>query len=412
MLIEFSVANFASFRERQTLSMVAAPQLRRRENTFEPDVEGEKLPRLLKVVAIYGPNASGKSNLLNALKCTQQIAMRDPSSGGALPVRPFRFDPALVDKESEFEIHFIHGRQRYSFELHATPDRIVLERLISYPRGKEQLLYERIHTELGERYRFGEALEGENVLHDIWRKATPPRTLFIAQAVANSSEELTQLRPPLHWLRVSGIFVSGNLKSTAAHSQYVLKHMPTYVDSLQKLLKEIDVPITKIVSTSKETSDKDREKDEDDPGNYKTTLTHTTLLGEANFDLSEESEGTQNLIGFWLPWYISRATTRDSGPLGKLLVVDELDASLHPSIINALVVKHLNAETPSQLIFTSHNTHLMDKRVMRRDQFWLTERDANGATQLRSVHDFKGRDSEDIEKRYFEGKYRSLPYIS
>ena len=95
----------------------------------------------------------------------------------------------------------------------------------------------------------------------------------------------------------------------------------------------------------------------------------------------------------------------------RTLVVDELDSSLHPEIVAALVKKHIQCSTHSQLIFTTHDTHLMDTKLLRRDQFWLTERDTNGATSLRSIHDFEGRQSEDLEKRYYEGRYRSLPIL-
>ena len=77
----------------------------------------------------------------------------------------------------------------------------------------------------------------------------------------------------------------------------------------------------------------------------------------------------------------------------------------------ALVEKHIKSASPAQLIFTTHNTHLMDTKLLRRDQFWLTERDASGATQLRSIHDFEGRESEDLEKLYYEGRYRGLPFV-
>ena len=110
-------------------------------------------------------------------------------------------------------------------------------------------------------------------------------------------------------------------------------------------------------------------------------------------------------MGFWMPWFLKTHNATD------VLVVDELDTSLHPLIVQALVKKHLQEERPSQLIFSTHNTHLMDAKVMRRDQFWITERDMNGATQLRCVHDFEGRDNEDMEKRYYEGRYRGLPFV-
>ena len=137
-------------------------------------------------------------------------------------------------------------------------------------------------------------------------------------------------------------------------------------------------------------------------------FTHKTALGEADLSFQEESEGTQNLVGFWLPW-----STRDLSPDEDrcILAVDELDSSLHPTIVANLVKRHLEAEVPSQLIFTTHDTHLMDSGLLRRDQVWITERDENGATQLRSIHDFEGREGEDLEKRYYEGRYRGLPLV-
>ena len=108
MLIEFSVSNFRSFREKQTFSMVAEPRLRKKENVISPVVKGEKLPDLLKMAAVYGPNASGKSNLVKALGVFQDIMSPEPSaSKQVLPVAPFRFDPTLTDQPSRFEWHFI-----------------------------------------------------------------------------------------------------------------------------------------------------------------------------------------------------------------------------------------------------------------------------------------------------------------
>ncbi|GAB0063697.1 hypothetical protein IBA8401_47290 [Pseudomonas syringae] len=140
--------------------------------------------------------------------------------------------------------------------------------------------------------------------------------------------------------------------------------------------------------------------------NVRTILTHETALGKAEFDFSEESGGTKNLMGFWVPWVLLTMKNSDS-----LLMVDELDSSLHPKIVEDLVKRHVESKSNSQLIFTTHDTHLMNTKKMRRDQFWVTERDANGATILRSVHDYEGREGENIEKRYYEGRYRGLPIL-
>lgn len=415
MLIEFSVSNFRSFREKQTFSMVAAPRLKKRENTFKPLVTGEKFPELLKVAAIYGPNASGKSNLIKALGIVQEIANRQPTAQQIpLPVSPFRFDLELVNQPSVFEFHFVHSGQRYQFELALTQERIIEERLITYPLGKETLLYHREHIQNIDVYIFGDTLEGGTDLHEVWKKSTGPQAFFISQAVANSNEEFTQLRHPLKWLQKGFMVVSGDMELWANTSQMLAKDFPDFAEEISNFLQEIDVPVTNIrfdpiESTTARLGLLNLDSQANSKPKSKTVLTHKSLLGEAEFDFQEESDGTKNLIGFWLPWSVhSRSGTAKEN---LTLVVDELDSSLHPEIVKSLVEKYLKTDSSSQLIFTTHDTHLMDTKLLRRDQFWLTERDVNGATQLRSIHDFEGRESEDLEKRYYEGRYRALPIL-
>jgi energy-coupling factor transporter ATP-binding protein EcfA2 len=415
MLIEFSISNFRSFREKQTFSMVAAPRLKKGDNVFKPVVKGEKLPDLLKVAAIYGPNASGKSNLIKALGIVSDIASRQPSAQAmSLPVSPFRFDPQLADKPSRIELHFVYAGQRYEFNLALTQQRIIEERLLAFPKGKETLLYERRHLSFGDEYTFGLQLEGGEDLHELWKKTTGPQVLFLVQAVANSSEELKQLREPLTWLQTGFMIVSGSMNIWADSSQKLAEDIPSFAKEISSFLQDVDVPVTNIRFDQMEHNSTSSLlggllRSVDSKPKSKTILTHKTVLGEAEFDFQEESEGTKNLIGFWLPWSIRGQSSFSKQ--NRTLVVDELDSSLHPEIVVSLVAKHLKSDSPAQLIFTTHDTHLMDAKLLRRDQFWLTERDANGATQLRSIHDFEGRESEDMEKRYFEGRYRGLPFV-
>lgn len=421
MLIEFSVSNFKSIRERQTLSMVAAPRLQKRENVFLPAVIGEKLPPLLKVVAIYGPNASGKSNLVRALGVIQRFTLLTPEAKfKPLPVVPFRFDPNLANEPSRFEIHFIQGGQRYSFELVANKERVVQERLVAYPKGRETLLYSRKYEDGSDQYVFGEVLEGGGALHDVWTNLTGPQVLFLVQAVANSNEELKQLRIPFSWLSKSMFATEHSMGSFVSAAERLIARTDWYGSKVVSLLKEVDIPISAIKSKSP-----DNNKSEVNiTGSFKekmeTVLTHETALGKADFNLDEESEGTKNLIGFSLPWFLVGAATEPfeenstatSLSSGGVLVVDEIDSSLHPKIVESLIARFLKKKDAAQLIFSTHDTHLMDSKLLRRDQYWLTERDCNGATQLRSIHDFEGREGEDIEKRYYEGRYRSLPLLS
>jgi energy-coupling factor transporter ATP-binding protein EcfA2 len=418
MLIEFSVANFRSFREKQTLSMVASPRLTKRANVFAPEVVGERLPKLLKACVIYGPNASGKSNLLKALCVAMNIATRSPSARyKPLPVAPFKFDVELRAQPSDFEYHFVVDGCRYQFDLSATTERIITERLTAYPKGDEALLYERKWSGETDVYRFGSELEGEAgiLLLATWKKLTPPQLLFIAQAVANSSEQLKLLRAPLDWLRYSVSAFLNGMDSLANIIRDEIQAEPMVGENLASFLSAFDVPVSKIESqdapgpTFESVSRSEGGVREAVGAAFtnskrRTTLTHISAIGEAKIEYEDESKGTKNLIGFWLPW----VTTIDER---CILVVDELDSSLHPNIIAALIENHLSTAIPSQMIFTTHDTHLMDAKILRRDQFWLTERDANGATQLRAIHDFAGRESEDIEKRYYEGRYRGLPLI-
>lgn len=398
MLIELTIENFRSIRHRQTLSMVAAARLHRKENTIGSPISDERFPALLKAAAIYGPNASGKSTVFMALKVISEIVRAKPlSEPTRLPVSAFRFDPALRDQPSRFEVHFVESGVRYGFELSLSTQRIHHERLTIYVKGKSHLLYERTFDGESEQYSFGKRLEGGADLHLVWRRLTGPQVLFLSQAVANSSSELNQLRQPYLWLS-DLMFESQGMHTSLNMTQQLIAKEPAFGQEVAQLLHEVDVPVIAIRTTRDAVT-----------STLKTTLTHQTTLGEVDFDLTEESDGTKNLMGFALPWFVFRHDRE--GAKNKVLFVDELDSSLHPLVVQALVERHITSDLGCQLIFTTHDTHLMDAKLLRRDQIWFTERDATGATELRSAHDFEGRESEDLEKRYYEGRYRSLPFV-
>ncbi|WP_278443787.1 AAA family ATPase [Pseudomonas oryzihabitans] len=410
MLIQFSVTNFRSFREKQTFSMVAASRAGKKNNTFIPNVVGEKFPALLKVAAIYGPNASGKSSLAAAFSTLQKCARLKGDE--PLPFRPFKFDRDLLDKPSEIEVDFIANRTRYTFYLAATEERIHAEHLHTYKNGKQLTIYKRDLIQGKEVYQFPN-LEGEDLIHSAWRKLTNPKTLFLRQAHLNSSDELDQLLHPYLWLDQKIPSTSNHqMDGWSAASKSVGIRSETYASNLSGFLRSIDVPIQSIkfeISGVQKAADIKEISHEDLQTEFtkiKTTLVHKTALGEADFDYSEESDGTKNLLGFWLPLSILGENSTIN-----CLIVDELDSSLHPSIVEMLVKRHISNSENAQIIFTTHDTHLMNSELLRRDQIWLTERDRFGATQLRSVYEFEGREGENIEKRYFEGRYRSLPIL-
>lgn len=419
MLIEFSVSNFRSFREKQTFSMVAAPRLGKKNNLFKPSVPGEKLPNLLKLAAIYGPNATGKSNLVKAFEVFEQVSNYNSITDGPfLPVSPFRFDPLLQKAPSIFEVHFIKSSRRYEYYLEVTRERIIAERLITIIKGKESLLFSREYKDQADEYVFGENLEGGSLLHEAWKNLTGSKALFIAQAVTNSNESLNQLRGPFEWLKSNLRANPRDLEKYITAYHFIKnKHPDTkFGEDLASFLTELDLPISKVKFENKTRKDSlpeieqqlefdDVDKLEAMAKSFKTTFTHTTALGNADFDLSEESDGTKSLAGFSFIWKM--LTLGDP----TIFIIDELDSSLHPKIVECLVKQMHALDLNSQFIFTTHDTHLMDTKLLRRDQIWVTERDRNGATKLHSFYDYEGRESEDIEKRYYEGRYRGLPIV-
>lgn len=412
MLIEFSVSNYKSFRDRQTLSMVAAPRLGKKKNVVKPEVEGGNIPALLRVAAIYGPNASGKSSLIKAIDFVSRLIhhqdLNDP-----IPAKPFRFDSNLRREPSLFEYNFVTEGMRYEYLVGATEERITHESLTCYPKGKPIFLFSRDYSNGREVYDLSNDLEGNDIVHEAWMDLTSPKDLFLSKAAQHSSENLNQLKPAHNWFKTSTLCIEHDgMGSWSSFSRSFLQRNPEMNEHLEKFISEFDIPVSKIsfedlagtAKPSKTSTQKNKWLSAE--ADFKTKLTHTTALGSAEFEFEEESGGTQNLMGFWLPWHLFSQTNPGC------VVVDELDSSLHPKIVEMLINKHLAGVGNGQIIFTTHDTHLMNTKVLRRDQFWITERDSFGATQLFSVHDFEGRDSEDVEKRYYEGRYRGLPILT
>lgn len=420
MLIDFSIENFRSFREKQFFTMEAAPYLQNKLNVISFKAKGHpKLLKLLRVAAIYGPNASGKSNLVLALNTLNSMVHNETNtSSDLLPVSSFRFDSDLIDKPSKFQISFITEGIIYRYELSATAEKIHHEALYESSTGKPLPIFIR-QLNKTEEYIFPN-LEGNEALHEAWVNLTNPKQTFLGQAASNSNDSLRQLKIPFDWLRHNLRQVPKDLSDLVSVMQIVHSEIPDLDMSSQlaSFLSDMDIPISTVkFNTEYKLKDIDTIPSEDSDersrrvrnmlNKSKVSLIHKTALGEASFSFHEESEGTKNLSGFNLLWSMLMET--DSF---QVMVFDELDSSLHPKIIERLIQKLINKQCNSQLIFTTHNTHLMDSKLLRRDQFWLTERDNNGATQLTSIYDYEGRESEDVEKRYFEGRYRGLPNIS
>ncbi|ASK27032.1 RloA protein [Neisseria chenwenguii] len=412
MLIDFAVSNYRSFREQQNFSMVKTKGDEQPSNTFR--IESIKGLELLKTSAIYGANASGKSNFLKALKTMKRIVTNTSQRGDKLPLIPFKLDKAYLTEPTEFEITFIVQNIRYQYGFSATETQIFDEWLFAYPKGHSQKWFERVWDDEEKKYhwKFSSFLLGTK---QVWQQATRDNALFLSTAVQLNSE---QLKPLFDWFDNNLLFsgVDGFGPEYTAHQCNEGKK-----EKVIKLLKAADFNIHNI---NVETEDFDPSFfPEDMPETLKNHLfeklkdiKHLKLKtvhydndgSEVNFDFNDESDGTQKFFSFVGP-------ILDVLENGYTLCIDELNVNMHPKLVQFLVeLFHDQASNPknAQLIFTTHETSILNQNVFRRDQIWFCERDNKQSSILYPLSDFspkKGK--ENLEAGYLSGRYGALPFI-
>ena len=315
MLIEFSVANFRSLRDRQTFSLAKAKgDELLNTNTFQ--VEAVNKFHLLRSAAIYGPNAGGKSNFLLALQVMKKIVLESVTGlqrGDKLPVTPFFLSHSTRHAPSEFEVTFIVNKIRYQYGFAVTTDRIHEEWLLAYPKGRPQRWFGRAWNEQNQGYdwELGNNLTGEKLL---WQKSTRDNALFLSTAVQLNSE---QLQPIYDWfndtLRMTNVAgwsprFSASLCEESEKTQVMdfLRAADLGIEDIIVEKKPIDstmLPDDMPEPIKKEISEKLRGKEL-----LKITTFHKDAEGKLEtFNFEDESDGTQKLFAFAGPWIDSLA---------------------------------------------------------------------------------------------------------
>jgi AAA15 family ATPase/GTPase len=418
VLIEFSVTNFKSIKSQQTFSLTKAKGDELEEsNSFQP--EGLSRLDLLRSSAIYGPNAAGKSNFIEAIRVMRRIVVESASEkqrGDKLPLTPFKLDPDTAKSPTEFEVVFIANGVRYQYGFAATQERIMEEWLIAFPKVRAQHWYARQWDEKSGEYQWemGNALQGQKQL---WREATRDNALFLSTAVQLNSQ---QLQPVYDWF-------DDNLRTTTVHAwtpgfTASLCSDPKNKAKVLAFLKAADIDIQDVKLKKKLFDEKDLpdEMPEEVKSMVAREMEGEEIISELNmlhkdssgeliaFDFDEESDGTQKLFSFAGPWL-------DTLMNGYVLFVDELHDNLHPRLVQFLVELFHSSETNpknAQLIFTTHETSILNQEVFRRDQVWFCEKGGDKATQIYPLTDFsprKGR--ENLELSYLAGRYGAVPYV-
>jgi uncharacterized protein len=417
MLIEFQVANFRSFRDRQTFSMVATADVRHRDsNTFDAGLPG--FDRLLRSCAVYGPNAAGKTNLLRALQFLQGLILNSASStpGTAPPYSPFKLSRSTRGRPSEFQVTFVQNGTRYEYGVAMDAERIVEEWLMEYVNPRGRAIFERTYEAKEQQYEwsFSSFLKGQRAL---WKEATRPNALFLSTAIQLNS---AQLLPVYEWFQKRLVVIAGDASLNPALTLKLLDR-PGGKEKLLPFLREADAGITGIDIRREALPAgagammiigspymEQQVPGQPAPNLLKITLSHAAgARDEIGLDISEESAGTQVLFrsaGAWLDVFDG----------GQVLLFDEIDTSLHP-LLTRLLVERFHSNTTNgrnaQLIFTTHNTGFLDQELFRRDQIWFIEKGPDGASKLYPLTDFKPRNDEVLERWYLRGRYGALPVL-
>jgi hypothetical protein len=417
MLIEFSVTNYRSFLTTQLLTLTAntATELRE-ENSFVSPVSS--LPRLLRSAVVYGPNASGKSNLVQAIAFMKRFVLssaKDSQEGEKIDATPFLFNRQSSQNPSEFEALFIQDGIRYQYGFTVNSERVTGEWLFAYPEGRAQKWFERNFDPETQKdiWYFGPKFTGHR---KVWQEATRSNALFLSTAIQLNNE---QLKPAFNWfdhklvVLAQGTSINHGFSTNECEEEKKKK-------KILKFMNAADLSITDIFLEKKDFSMDDLPPDmpqsikeeiaKDLKGEKLTRLFFMHPSSDNGEDVplefNEESAGTQKLFVLAGPWL-------DVLNNGFVLFVDELDTSLHPHLVRFLLNLFHNPETNrhnAQLVFTTHDTTVLDQTLMRRDQVWFVEKDAENATRLYPLSDYKPRKGEALQKGYLYGRYGALPF--
>ena len=414
MLLRFGVSNHLSIRDFQELSFVAS-SLKDRDEGLIPCAAAPK-GTVVPAAVIYGANASGKSNLVSAMRTMRRMVLFSQTRGepgGGVPRQPFRLDAACSGEPSRFEIDFVIDGVRHHYGFEASDSAFESEWLYDFPGSRRRMLFEREGSE----FRFGRGLKGRN---NIIADLTRPNSLYLSAAAQNKHERLSRVFGyfrSIHGVYAAdfpGAVVSRRLAEKEPNDRVIkfLGRIGTGVigyrrketetpEEIKALHQEIDAAIRKRLKGAV------RFEPDTDSKQVAIELAHRSRDGEQIYlDLDLESAGTRRLL--FVLGFAFQALDE-----GTPLFVDELDASLHTQATEAVLRLFCSPETKpkgAQLVATTHDPNLMRAPVLRRDQLWFTEKDADGATQLYPLTDIRTRKGDDIEKGYLQGRYGAVPF--
>ena len=406
MVLEIRISNFFSIKEEVCIDFRAAnlksAQARvLSKNTFVHDKE-----ELLKTILLYGANASGKSNIIRTVRFAHAMVLESHlhNENSTFNFKAFKFD-GYTNKPSSYFIRFVSQNIEYEYAFSLTPNEIISESLHYYPKGRIKEVFTRDETRGKDKraiYSFGDLIKRP---YDV-AESTSTKTLFISRA-SQMDRELAK--------EIFNYF----------NSQFILQYNGFGLSVIEQLSKENKAQLIEALKIADSDIVDVKFKLLKQPGkNFNANLDSMTLTAEdviqerleittfhrrepnRAFDfLTEESQGTIKLFFMML-------TVLDIVRNNKVLLVDEIEESLHPKIIEYIFHLFRSSEG-AQLLCSTHNTHFLDLKSFRKDQIYFVNKKTDASTDLYSLYDYSDfRDTMDLEKAYLQGRFDAVPYVT
>ena len=395
MLCQFTVKNFKSIRDEVTFDMQAVAISEHEDRVIE-DWDGEKY---LPVSAIYGPNGGGKSNVLAALhtlvlKVLRPLLATEDSGESMLPQKrivaePFAFSESKKEP-TEFEIFFRTKLSEYRYILQVKRDVVLYERLdrVKLETGRRSALFTRNKD--------GIVLKGAFARLKVSNELSKTLTLLSYLGIAYKGN--TVVKDVLGWFEDRVRFL--NYGNPAQELKMAISASEERKDLMLDMIQELDLDIVDF-------------RVEENSDQIEVYTKHRVGETETELNLSEESSGTRKLFGL-LPFLVESLLS------GTVLVIDELDAKIHPVLLRHIIMLFNDMEVnqhKAQLIFTSHDLSTMNSEIFRRDEIWFVAKGNEQNSKLYSLVEFKNEKGEAVrkdakyDKQYLEGKYGADPYL-
>lgn len=416
MLIQFSVKNYRTFKDKASLSLIASNYDKETRETENVIVNSQFNLRLLKSAVVYGANASGKSKLLIALSFMKSFintSSKDRQQGDDIDVEAFKLNSETEHAPSEFEVIFIHNDTMYRYGFEVDTKQVISEWLYYRKKAKEVELFYRDGQNFDthdRNFSKGKAIIKEGLVRD--------NALLLSVAAQFNDPTCIEV---LEWF--GKLKLLSGLKEDRSRGYTV--NQTTFPDQKRKildLLKAADLGIQDFQVEKLDPDDLPDELPDELKERFKKNVsfvftTHQKVngkgkvVGDVDFSMDmDESSGTRKFFALTGP-------ILDVLENGHILVVDELDSRLHPNLVCKIVSLFNSAElnkNNAQLIFNTHDTNLLHSGLFRRDQVWFTEKNKLGEASLYSLADFKSHEvkkTESFEENYIRGKYGAVPFL-